>query len=276
MPSTALKTLFAEEIQAGVDFFAGGRDTFDFNSLTTEEELAIAKSYRKNVNFIKDISANIAAQLLAQETVMVKMGGVAKALFPDDKTIKFPGEPGSIVVDFLTPQALMWVKDPDGTTDKTNYGAYSDVAGTATGARGKMNSWDVALTAGTPAYLLGNSTGGFYKARATQEKHSLIVLAKDGLLEIGTTPVLTHMNVTTEIQTKYSPNAIQPLIDLPMLGGQNIYQYNTPGIITLPHNLGTRMAVMPRETKTSRLQWMGLAFYEYDFMGTVADTWRTP
>jgi hypothetical protein len=276
MPSTAIKTLFAKEIENGVDFFAGGRDTFDFNSLTSEEELAIAKAFRKNVNFVKDISANIAAQLLAQENVFIKMGGVAKALFPDDKTVKFPGEPGSIVVDFITPQALMWVKDPDGTTDKTNYGAYSDVAGAATGAHGHMNTWDIDLVAGTPAYLLGGSSGQFYKARATQEKHSMIVLAKDGLLEVGTTPALTHMNVTTEVQTKYSPNAIQPLIDLPMVGGQNIYQYNTPGIITLTHNLGTRMAVMPRETKTSRLQWMGVAFYEYDFMGTMADTWRTP
>ena len=276
MPSTAIKTLFANEIQAGVDFFAGGRDTFDFNPLTTEEELAIAKVYRKNVNFIKDISSNIAAQLMAQENVMIKMGGVAKAIFPDDKTIKFPGEPGSIVCDFLTPQALMWVKNPDGSTDKTNYGAYSDVAGATTGATGYMNAWDIDLVAGTPAYLLGNSAGGFYKARALQEKHSMVVLAKDGLIEVGTTPALTHMNVTTEVQTKYSPNAIQPLIDLPMVGDQNIYQYNTPGVITLTHNLGTRMSVMPRVTKNSRLQWLGMVFYEYDFMGTMADTWRTP
>lgn len=296
MPSTAVTQLFALEIAAGVEFFAGGKDNLDFNPLTAPEELAVQKAWGKNLAFVQGISPTLAAQFADKMindqsspyngqiggpgTAMVKAAGVAKAIFPDDKTITYPGEPGTIVADWLTPQALFWVKDPDGTTDKTDYGAYSDIAGGVTGATGAMNQWDVNLTAGTAAYLFGNTAGGFYTARQTNEYHSMAVLAQNGLVEIGSTPKLSHMIQTSQVQQKYSPMAIQPLIDLPLLNpngpSQSIYQYNTPGTTFLMHNFGMRVGVMPRVTGKSRLQWFGMAFYEYNHLAALSDAWRTP
>lgn len=271
MASTPTTTLFADEILAGIDFFFGGKDTLDFDPLSTDEELKVQKCWRKNVNFIKDVAPVIGAQLAAQETVMVKMGGVAKAVFPELKTLKFPGEPGGITIDVLTPQTLFWVKNPDGSSDKTCYGAYADeTAGTVTGAQGLVDTWDVVLTAGTPAYLFGNSSSGFYTARQTNEYHSFAVLAMDGLLEIGTTPKLSHTVVTSQVQNKYSPVAVQPLVDVPLTGGQYVYQYNTQGVIPLMHNFGMSVGVMPVKSGKSRLQWMGITFYEYNHLAQLS------
>lgn len=294
MPSTAIPQLFGLEIAAGVEFFAGGKDAYDFNPLTNTEELAVQQAWSKNLAFIQGISPALAAQFAEKQvndatsaynqqvggpgSAMVKYAGVAKALFPNDKSISFPGEPGTIVVDWLTPQSLFWVKNPDGSADKTCYGAYADVAGTVTGATGAMNQWDVTLTAGTAAYLFGNTAGDFYKARQTQEYHSMAVLAQNGLIEIGTTPKLSHMLATSQVQQKFSPVAIQPLIDLPLTqnGPENIYQYNTPGTIALTHDFGMRVGVMPKVTGKSRLQWFGMVFYEFNHLATLADAWRTP
>ncbi len=285
--------LFANEIAAGVEFFAGGRDSLDFSPLTATEELAVQKGWGKNLAFMQMISPVLAGQFADKQlksgavagpgTAMVKFAGVAKAMFPENKSITFPGEPGTIVADWLSPPALFWVKNPDGTTsDQNGVGAYADVAGSTTGATAglPMNTWDVGMTAGTALYLFGLTAGAFYTGRALTEKHTLGVLCQNGLIEVGTTPKLSHLLVASQVQSKYSPIAIQPLIDIPLsncVGNPtNIYQYNTPGMIALTHNFGMRVAAMPTVTGKSRLQWIGMNFYEYDHMSTLATCWRTP
>jgi hypothetical protein len=230
----------------------------------------------------KDTNGN--AIVAGPGTAMVKYAGVAKAIFPENKSITFPGEPGTIVADWLTPPAAFWVKNPDGSTsDQNGVGAYADVAGSTTGATAglPMNFWDVGMTAGTALYLFGLTNGTFYTGRTITEKHSMAVLAQNGLIEVGTTPKLSHMLVASQVQSKYAPIAIQPLVDVPLstgVGNQlaNIYQYNTPGMIALTHNFGMRIAVMPTVTAKSRLQWLGMTFFEYDHMSTLATCWRTP
>ena len=299
---TLVTDLFANEIAAGAEFFAGGKDSLDFNPLTATEEIAVQKAWGKNLAFMAMISPTLAAQFADKQiidpndparkrllvagpgTAMVKYAGVAKAIFPENKAITFPGEPGTIVADWLTPPAAFWVKNPDGSTsDQNGVGAYADVAGSTTGATAglPMNFWDVGMTAGTALYLFGLTSGTYYTSRTITEKHSMNVLCQNGLIEIGTTPKLSHMLVASQVQSKYAPIAIQPLVDVPLstgVGNQlaNIYQYNTPGMIALMHNFGMRIAVMPTVTAKSRLQWLGMTFFEYDHMGTLATCWRTP
>jgi hypothetical protein len=296
MASSPVTTLFASEITAGIDFFFGGKNTVDFDPLSTNEELAVQKCWRKNISFIQDVSANIGAQLAAQETVMVKMAGVAKAVFPELKTVNFPGIPGGITADFITPQSLFWVRNPQwggsstsaaagsgATGTYTDYGAYSDEspAGTYCGGVGLMNTFDVVLTAGTPVYLFGGTPGAasistqFYNASQVTEAHSFSVLAADGLIEIGTTPKLSHLVQNSQVQNMYSPIAFQPMVDLPLSGGQNLYQYNTVGVTPLMHNFGMQLAVLPKQSGKSNLRWMGMSFYEYNFLPTIAGCWMS-
>ena len=279
MASTPVTTLFASEIAAGIQFFMGGKDVLDFNPLSSDEELKVQMCWNKHVQFIKDVSTSLGAQMAAQESTMVKMGGVAKAVFPEIKTLKYPGEPGGITIDVITPQALFWVKNPDNSSDKTGYGAYADetATGSVCGASGLMNTFDVNLTAGTTAWLFGGTAAGtFYNARQTNEFHSFAALAMDGLIEVGTSPKLSHMVMLSQVQQKYSPVAFQPLVDIPLLDvnqqSQSLYQYNTQGVVPLMHNFGMAIGVMPKVSGKSNLRWLGMTFYEYNHLSTMTSS----
>jgi len=294
MTSTAVTDVFAQEIAAGVEFFTGGKDNFDFNPLTNIEELAVQKAWGKNIAFLNLICPPLAAQFMDKTvvpatgntpavvaghgTAMVKFAGIAKAIFPENKAITFPGEPGTIVADWMTPQTAFWAAGVASyAAAGGDIGAYSDKAGSTAGAIGYPNTWDLSLTAGTPTYLFGNSTG-FYTSSTTNEAHSLGVLAQNGLIEYGTAPKLSHIIFQSQVQQKYTPIAVQPLIQMPLAQGEgdavnNIYQYNTLGIIPLLHNFGMRIGVNPYMTGKSHLQWLGMVFYEYNFFSGLSSAY---
>ena len=115
----------------------------------------------------------------------------------------------------------------------------------------------------------------FYTASTTNESHSLVVLAQNGLIEYGTVPKLSHIYFASQVQAKYTPIAIQPLVQLPIAAGDqnavnNVYQYNTLGMMPLLHNFGMKIAVNPYISGRSHLQWLGMVFYEYNLFPTIS------
>ena len=185
MSNISIEDLVGQDIiDNNFQMFVGSRDSFDFEPLTAAEEKIIESVYKKQVLFINQICPQLAADLLPQMKLFIKMGGVAKAMFPGDKGIKYPGEVGSIVVDWITPQNMFYAATPSSTYPC--YNGYTD------------NTWDVDLTAGTEAFLLGGDASSYYKSSPTDQAHSLTVLAQNGLVEIGTTPKIGYMNVKTQ------------------------------------------------------------------------------
>jgi len=247
--------IFNSELVGGVPFYTGGRTDTEFEPLTEAEEAAISKMIRGHASLMQYTSPILANILLQQETAIIKMGSVAKALFPTEKVIKSPGTQNSIVVDIITPQMLFW----DTTADATNpcYNGYT------------ANSWDISLTAGTPAYLFGDGTN-YYETRKDSSKYMAAMLLHNGLFEIGTAPKISHLHVKTKQMDLYAPTAINPIVDLSVDPDRPVHIYNTPGIIPLTHDVGTEISVMPQVTGVSNLRWLGVGFYEYDHMGTLA------
>lgn len=255
-----LEDIFTDELVGGTPFFTGGRTDTEFEELSKAEEASISKVVRNHATLMQYTSPILAQTLLNHEKAIIKMGGVAKALFPTEKVIKYPGVQNSITVDIITPQMLFW----DTSADTTNpcYNGYT------------ANSWDIDLTAGTPAYLFGDGTN-YYQTRKDNGKYMAALLLHNGLFEIGTAPKISHMHVKSKQQDLYAPIALNPVVDLSVDPDRPVYIYNTPGIIPLTHDIGTEIGVMPQASGVSNLRWLGVGFHEFDHMGILADCRRS-
>ena len=255
MPSISVGELFGEEISKGLMIFSGGKNVLEVEELKPEEVDAIQTCVRNSARILEKISPSIARDFKEHESVFIKFGQVAKKLFGVSKPITYPSEPGTIGVNLLIPQALKYAASADVTNNPcwTNY---------------TTNSWEISLTAGTAAYLLGDGTN-YYKPSPTTNKHELIVIMKDGVVEIGSTPKIRQMLLKTEVQYKYSPWTVHPLIELPIEDNKAVYQYNTLGVVPLYHTLGTMWGVMPEKSGTSTILLIGLFFYEHDFFSSL-------
>jgi hypothetical protein len=252
--------IFGDELTTGLPLFTGGRTDVEFESLSSTEETNISKVVRRHAALMQYTSPNLAQILLDHENAIIKMGGVAKALFPTEKVIKYPGTANSIVVDIVTPQMLFWDTDPDQTNPC--YNGYTP------------NSWNINLTAGTEAHLFGNGTD-YYKTRSDNGKYLAALLLGNGLFEIGSAPKISHLHVKTKQQNLYSPVAVNPIVDLSVDPDRPVYIYNTPGMIPLTHDVETMISVMPQASGVSNLRWLGVGFYEYDHMPTLAQCRRS-
>jgi len=251
MASVKLEELFGEELSRGLRVFTGGRTVVDAVDLKPDETDAIVACLGDTVDMVRRVSPAIAETIDKHKSFFVKAGMIAKALFPGNKPLRYPSEPGSLGVSAIIPQAIKYAATPSATQP-----AYTDYT---------TNSWTISLTAGTPAYLFGSSTN-WYKASPVDEKHTLLAIPKDGVVEIGTTPSIYQMRMTTEIQAKYSPWAVHPLVDQTIERNKSIFQYNTLGPVIVYPNLGFKWAVMPHATGNSTIRVLGLFFYEHDFL----------
>jgi hypothetical protein len=246
--SVKIEEKFKEEIARGLNIVSGGRDTIEYVAPTTTEISEVDKCIDQIVSVLRKASPSVAADFQAQKTIFEKFAGVAKAKFPGLKSITYPGTSGNIGVMGLVPEAIRYVATPaDATPAYTSYPA---------------NSWDISLTAGTAAYLFGDATH-FYKASPTDGSRALLVVAQNGLIEIGSTPKIVQQRIFTEAETKYGPWAVQPLAEIPTETGKTIYQYNTLGVVPIYHDFGIKWGIMPIATGTSTLKLLGLVFYEY-------------
>jgi len=218
--------------------------------LTGKEIDAIRNCVRFGHRLLERVSPKLAADFLAHETAFIKWGAVAKATFPVEKSITFPSQAGTIGVNLLIPQAIRYVVSPTAAEP-----AYTDY---------KTNLWEIDLTAGTAAYLLG-SAAYFYKASPEDEKHAFLIIMRDGLIEVGTSPRIQQFRLITQAETKYGIWTPHPLVHQTIEREKLIFQYPTVGMIPVYHNFGIRWSAMPRYTGTSVLKLLGLFFYEHDF-----------
>jgi hypothetical protein len=254
MVSARIEELFGEELARGVPVFAGGRAVVDTTALTDDETKAVRRCISDYVEHLNLVCPTLATTVKNQESFLLKAAQVAKASFTSPKPLRYPSEPGAAGVMPLIPQALKWVASPN--VDNPCYTSF------------KTNLWEIDLTAGTTTYLLGDGTN-YYRTSKTKDQVSLIALPKDCLVEIGSTPKLSQFRVYTEIQKKYGPYAVEPLIEVPIVSDKVIYQYPTLGSVLLAKDLGTMWEAMPTYSGTSRLMLLGLVFFEHDFMPTL-------
>lgn len=245
-----LEELFAEERQRGIDIFFGGRESVEYIKPTQREIGEIEKCLNIAQSRLAKVSPTLAAEFANQKSLFIKFGGIAKALWPGTKPISFPSQTGHIGVNVLIPAFIKYY-----ATASSTYPCYTDYT---------ANSWNISLTAGTAAYLFGDGTN-YYKASPTDEKHELIVIMQNGVVEIGSTPKIDQMRIITQAETKYGIWTVHPLIDVPIEQGKAIYQYNTIGAVPIFHDFGIMWKVMPTVSGTSTLKLIGIAYYEHDF-----------
>ena len=245
-----------EEIvrELALPIFAGGRAVVDVEVITPDENKAITQCVSDCVAMLEKVSPKLATTMRDHLPFFMKAGAIAKAHFPTVKPIRYPSEPGTIGVNVLIPQAIKYVVTPSATDPC--YTSYS------------TNLWEMPLTAGTAAYILGDGTN-YYKAHPHTDQHTLLALPKDCVIEIGSTPKFDQMRIWTEIQAKYSPWTVYPLVEQPIEEGKTIYQYNTLAAQIITHDLGVMWGLMPKYAGTAILKLLGLYFYEHDFHPTL-------
>jgi len=248
MPSVALEELLRG---VGVPVFAGGRDRVDYEELSAKERAAVERCFRAGLEHLERVAPSIAASIRPQLGLVLKFAGVAKATFPESKPIAFPSEPGTIGVNWLFPQAIKYAATP--SADNPCYTSY------------KANLWEMDLTAGTAAYFFGDGTN-YYKASPATAKHAFILVFKDGVIEVGSTPKVQQFQIKTEIQHKYGVYTVEPLVEVPVEEGKALYQYPTPmGAVPIYHDLGIMWGFMPTYSGTATIKLLGMVFYEHDF-----------
>jgi len=253
MPSVALRELFKEELAKGIDVFIRGVDVVEVEELSRDEVRAVKKCVHSNAKVLSRISPSIASDFLDHESVFIKFGKIAKALF-DGKPISYPPERGKIGVLPIIPQIVKYVASPSETNP-----AYTSY---------KNNTWEIDVTAGTPAYIFGDGTH-FYRASPESGKRALLVIMQNGLIEIGTTPVIDQFKLWTEVTSIYGIYTVHPLIDLPIESGKMVYQYPTLGVIPVFHNIGIQWSFMPKYSGTVNIRLIGIAFCEYDLVANL-------
>jgi len=255
MPSRAIQELFRDELNRGIDIYFGGRTDIEYIQPTAEEIADVEKCFDLGVSRLAKISPVLASEIMPQKSMFTKWAGVAKAKFPGTKSISFPGQSGNIGVNFLVPALIKYYATPSST-----YPCYTSYP---------VNSWDITLTAGTEAYLFGAGGTSYYKASPTTEKHQLTVIAKNGVIEIGTSPKIDQMRLYSQADTKYGPWTAHPLIDVTIEPNKTIYQYPTIGAVPLYHDFGIQWGIMPRVSGVSTIKLIGLSFYEHDLFNDV-------
>jgi len=244
-----------ETIQAGVNVAALDRKVLNYVELSDDEKKWINIVFDSGVNQLRKVAPSIASDIERQRQLAINMAGVAKATFPVRKNYSFPSVPGSLGVAWLFPQGLKWVATPNASNPC--YTSYM------------TNSWDIPVTAGTAAYILGDGTN-FYKANPNTDTHTFILIFENGLIEYGSTPSIEQFQLITEGKRDYGVYTVEPLTEVPVEKNTVLYQYPTPlGAVFADHNRGVMWGFMPRTTGTKTIKLLGLIFYEHNFMSTL-------
>jgi hypothetical protein len=239
------KELFREELGKGVNVFVGDRESFVYSPVENEERKAIEYVFRYGLNQLKRISPKIAADIEPQLSLALKVAGIFKEMLPERKSYTFPSQTGSLGVAWLFPQAIKYA-----TTVPTSY---------------KNNSWDMDLTAGTKAWILGDGTN-YYKTSSATGAHSAILIFQNGVIEIGSTPKAEQFRLVSEGLTKYGIYTVAPIVEERIEENRLIYQYPTPmGALPVFYDKGVMWGFMPKASGTSTIKLLGLVFYEHDF-----------
>lgn len=247
--------LFKEEIDRGIPIAALERREINYYPLSKDEVDVVRRVFRVGVEHLRKISPVIASDIEIQESLAIKMAGVAKAVFPVVKSYAFPSVPGSLGVNWIFPQAIKYVATPSATSP-----AYTSYA---------TNSWDISLTAGTEAFLFGSSTD-WYKASPATDAHTFLLIFNNGVIEIGSTPKAEQFRLISEGKQDYGIYTVEPLVEEKVEPNKVLYQYPTPlGALFITHDRGIRWSFLPKVSGTATIKLLGLVFYEHAFASTV-------
>ena len=247
------ETIAPEKFWRPYDVLIGGLGALSVEKFTDDETKGFDKFLEDSINALTKISPEIAADFKAQAPLFRTIGEV----FKDKADKAFGGilpSSGQFGVGLIIPQDIRYYTPADAT-----HPAYSDYT---------LNTWKIALTAGTIANILGDGTN-FYKARPTDLYKTAMVIMKNGIIEFGTSPSINQLRVITE-RISYPAFSVHPLVDQPLDPDYTMYRYNFPFAISLFHDFGVRLDAMPLVTKTSDLRLIGVVFYEYDHRATLS------
>jgi len=241
----------AEQLKdyAGVSLAALDRAQLPIARLDPREEDVVKRVFYYGIAHLKKVAPSIAIDIERQYKLALAMAAVAKGLFPAKKNYSFPSVPGSLGVAWLFPQAIYYAA-----------GAGAPATGYA------ANSWDIPVTAGTKAYLLGSDTA-FYKTSSTTDARSLILVFENGLVEVGSTPSAQQFRLVTESKGDYGAYAVEPLVEVSVEPNKAIYQYPTPlGALWVDYNTGVKWYFMPTRSGTATIKMLGLVYFEHNFL----------
>ena len=256
-----ISELFAPEAQQGIRVFSGGKDIVDVAEMSQDERDAVTYCFDQNIKKLENVSPKLASLYRPQREAMIKMAGIAKGTFPEQKIYSYPGQTGGLGVDFINP----YLFGHGNVTNGVGASGYTTYDGLLPGTT-EIRSWNVLLnTAGTMDYILGYDGTYGYSGCATDQKHSFVAIFQDGITEVGTTPKIAQMHFKTSLMDRYVPISVPPLVGQTIEQGKSIYVYNTPGIIPCPHNYDTWIRFIPLYTGIAHLPLMGMVFYETDF-----------
>jgi len=240
-------TVSPEELWEPYDVLIGGLGALAIREFTDAEKKKFDKFIEDSVDALNKISPEIAADFKDQADLFLSVGKVFKAKV--DKA--FGGilpTSGQFGVGLIIPQDIRYAATPSSTNP-----CYTDYP---------ANSWTLSLTAGSTIYFLGSSAN-FYKARTTTGYRCAMVIMKNGVVEVGTSPSINQFQVQTE-RTSYPAFSVHPLVDQPIERGYTIYRYNLPFAVPVFHDFGVKLMGMPITTKSSEIRLVGVIFYEYD------------
>jgi len=231
--------------------YSGGKGSAPFTDLDEAEIQAIEACLDMGIEHFEMTSPKLARIFAAQREDFITWGGFAKAAM-DDKVIGFPSKPGGIGVCWINPQSRQY-SSSDGYTQYNGW---------------TINSNEVAaITADVKDYFFGDGTH-WYKSYPTAPNRSMSIIAKDGLVEIGTTPSFQVHQIKTENDTQYGIIAEPPTYMLPIDDNLGIYVHKTLGQIPLWYDLGIEWSFLPIRTCTPVVMMAGLTFYEHTFLSS--------
>ena len=246
--------LFEEERKKKIPIAALNRLTVSYVELSEKEVDVVNQVFDGLVDSLKKVAPSMAADVEAQRSLAIKMAGVAKATFPVRKDFAFPTTAGKIGVAPLFPQGLKWDATPDDADP-----CYTDYMN---------NSWDIDLTAGVESYLLGSATA-FYRTNRRTDQHTFILIFHNGVVEVGSTPVIDQFRLISEGKQDYGAYSVHPLVEIPIEPNKAIYQYPTPlGALWVDYQTGVKWSFRPRASGRHTIKLLGLIFYEHDFFAT--------
>lgn len=256
--SVSVEKLF-EEFK--MPFYTGGKQTIEYTELSPAEIDAVDMVIDQGADFLSQISVNLGQSFRNQKKAFERFAGVAKATFPVEKPITYPSQPGTLGVNLLIPEAIKYAPSASPSVGNNAYTSYAN------------DSWDITLTAGSTAYILGAGGTNYYTASNQTNMHEFIVIANNGLLEVGTTPKAEAFQIYSQTESKYGVYTANPLTDVSIEKDLSVYQYPTLGMIPVYPNLGIQWGLMPRKSGVSSLRLLGIFIYEHDFMASLSQAY---
>jgi len=231
--------------------FFGDRTDVVYAELENDEKRVVQKVFSYGLAQLRRVSPKVASDIEPQLGIAVKVAGIFKEMLPEKKSYTFPSQVGSLGVAWLFPQAIRYAATP--STTSPCYTSYL------------ANSWDIPLTAGTRAWLLGDGTN-FYRTSKATGASSAILIFNNGVIELGSTPKVEQFRLIAEGFTKYGIYTVAPIVEERVEEGRLIYQYPTPlGALPVFYDKGVMWGFMPRASGTATIKLLGLVFYEHDF-----------